>query len=100
MISNSWGSTYQNTLAWPDPMVQAAEEAVDAGVVVVFSNGNAGPDTDTVGSAGDLDKVISVGAVTKNTTIVPGVHHRHGPGAGAAEPVEPAVRAARPSGRR
>ncbi|MGH9117055.1 MAG: S8 family serine peptidase [Acidimicrobiales bacterium] len=23
VISNSWGSSYQNTLAWPDPMVQA-----------------------------------------------------------------------------
>ena len=33
VISNSWGSSYQNTLAWPDPMVQAAEDAVDAGVV-------------------------------------------------------------------
>jgi subtilisin family serine protease len=72
VISNSWGSTYQNTLAWPDPMVQAAEEAVDAGVTVVFSNGNAGPDTDTVGSAGISNKVISVGAVTKTTAIVPG----------------------------
>ena len=72
VISNSWGSTYQNTLAWPDPMVQAAEEAVDAGVVVVFANGNAGPDTATVGSAAISNKVISVGAVTKDTTIVPG----------------------------
>src|SRR5262245_20504865 len=72
VISNSWGSTYQNTLAWPDPMVQAAEEAVDAGVTVVFSNGNAGPDTATVGSAAVSNKVISVGAVTKDTTIVPG----------------------------
>ena len=33
VISNSWGATYQNTLAWPDPMIQAAEDAVDAGVV-------------------------------------------------------------------
>jgi subtilisin family serine protease len=72
VISNSWGSTYQNTLAWPDPMVQASEEAVDAGVVMVYSNSNAGPDTDTVGSPAISDKVISVGAVTKNTSIVPG----------------------------
>jgi subtilisin family serine protease len=80
VISNSWGSTYQNTLAWPDPMVQAAEAAVDAGVVVVFSNGNAGPDTDTVGSAAIADKVISVGAVTKPTIIVPGFITVTGPG--------------------
>src|SRR5207244_9621231 len=37
VISNSWGSSYQNTLAWPDPMVQAAEAAVDAGVTMVFA---------------------------------------------------------------
>ena len=37
VISNSWGSSYQNTLAWPDPMVQAAEAAVDAGVVGVWA---------------------------------------------------------------
>ena len=43
VISNSWGSSYQNTLAWPDPMVQAAEAAVDAGVVMVFAQGNSGP---------------------------------------------------------
>ena len=44
VISSSWGSSYQNTLAWPDPMIQAADDAVDAGVVMVFANGNAGPD--------------------------------------------------------
>jgi subtilisin family serine protease len=72
VISNSWGSTYQNTLAWPDPMIQAAEDAVDAGVVMVFSNGNAGPATATAGSPAISPKVIAAGAVTKNATIVPG----------------------------
>ncbi len=42
VISNSWGSSYQNTLAWPDPMVQAAELAMKSGVVAVFANGNSG----------------------------------------------------------
>lgn len=73
VISNSWGSSYQNTLAWPDPMVQAAEDAVDAGVTMVFSNSNAGPDTATTGAPANSPKVIGVGAVTKNATIVPGV---------------------------
>jgi minor extracellular serine protease Vpr len=73
VISNSWGSTYQNTFAWPDPMVQAAEDAVDAGVTMVFSNSNAGPDTATTGAPANSPKVIGVGAVTKNATIVPGV---------------------------
>jgi subtilisin family serine protease len=73
VISNSWGSSYQNTLAWPDPMVQAAEAAVDAGVVMVFAQGNSGPDAATGNSPANSPKVIAVGASTKNTTIVPGV---------------------------
>jgi len=72
VISNSWGSTYQNTFAWPDPMVQAAENAVDAGVTMVFAEGNSGPDTATGNSPANSPKVIAVGAVTKNSTIVPG----------------------------
>jgi subtilisin family serine protease len=72
VISSSWGSTYQNTLAWPDPMVQAAEDAVDAGVTMVFANSNAGPDEATTSSPANSPKVIGVGAVTKNATIVPG----------------------------
>ena len=54
VISSSWGSSYQNTLAWPDPMIQAAEDAVDAGVVTVFANGNPGPDNATVDLTGHL----------------------------------------------
>jgi subtilisin family serine protease len=72
VISNSWGASYQNTLAWPDPMVQAAEAAVDAGVVMVFANGNAGPDEATSNAPANSPKVIGVGAVTKNATIVSG----------------------------
>ncbi len=72
VISNSWGSSYQNTLAWPDPMIQAAENAVDAGVVMVFANGNSGPDTGTAISPAISPKVIGVGAVTKDTTIAAG----------------------------
>jgi subtilisin family serine protease len=72
VISSSWGSSYQNTLAWPDPMIQAADDAVDAGVVMVFANGNAGPDNGTAISPAISPKVIGVGAVTKNATIVPG----------------------------
>ncbi|MFN8498216.1 MAG: S8 family serine peptidase [Anaerolineae bacterium] len=73
VISNSWGATYQNTLAWPDPMIQAAEAAWDAGVVGVFAASNAGPDLATVSSPAISGKVIAVAAVTKNATISPGV---------------------------
>ena len=62
VISNSWGSSYQNTLAWPDPMVQAAEAAVDAGVVMVFAQGNSGPAEATGNSPANSPKVIAVGA--------------------------------------
>jgi subtilisin family serine protease len=72
IVSSSWGSTYQSTLAWPDPMVQVAEAAVDAGVTMVFANGNAGPDEATAISPASSPKVIGVGAVTKTTTITPG----------------------------
>lgn len=69
VISNSWGSSYQNTLAWPDPMVQAAELAMRSGVVAVFANGNSGGPSGTVISPGIAPSVISVGAVTKDTGV-------------------------------
>lgn len=72
VISGSWGSSYQNTLAWPDPIIQAAEAAVDAGVVVVIANGNGGPENATTGSPAVSPKVISVGAVTKDRTVAAG----------------------------
>jgi subtilisin family serine protease len=72
VISNSWGASYQNTLAWPDPMIQAADDAVDAGVVMVFANGNAGPNTATANSPAIAPKVIGVGAVTKDAALFAG----------------------------
>jgi subtilisin family serine protease len=70
VLSNSWGSSHQNTLDWPDPMVQAAEAAVDAGVVGVWAQGNSGPATGTGNLPSASDKVISVGAVTKYETLI------------------------------
>jgi subtilisin family serine protease len=70
VLSNSWGSSHQNTLDWPDPMVQAAEAAVDAGVVGVWAQGNSGPNQGTGNLPSASPKVISVGAVSKYATIV------------------------------
>jgi subtilisin family serine protease len=70
VLSNSWGSSHQNTLAWPDPMVEAAESAADAGVVGVWAQGNSGPSQGTGNLPSASDKVISVGAVSKYATIV------------------------------
>src|SRR5205823_5548333 len=72
VVSSSWGSTYQSTAAWPDPMVQAAEAATDAGVTMVFANANQGPDEATTAMPASSPKVIAVGAVTKTATITPG----------------------------
>ena len=96
VINGSWGSSYQNTLAWPDPMVQASEAAVDAGVVMVYAQGNSGPDHGTGNSPANSPKVIAVGSSTKNSTIVPGVidvtnpaglaARQHGGGPGPVRP--------------
>jgi subtilisin family serine protease len=71
VILGSWASTYRNTLAWPDPMVQAAEAAVDAGVVVVMAHGNGGPEEGTTPSPALSAKVISVGAVSRSDALTP-----------------------------
>lgn len=79
VISNSWGSSYQNTLAWPDPMVQAAELAMKSGVVAVFAAANSGPTQGTVASVGLAEAVITVGAVTKDAGVSVGDLSATGP---------------------
>lgn len=60
VINNSWGS---DAWEWDDPLTAAYEAAVDAGIVVVFSTGNAGPGYNSVGSPSS-SKFIDVGAST------------------------------------
>ena len=56
--------------ATTDPLCQAAERAVDAGLVVVASSGNIGGAYGTVGAPGNDPKVITVGASnTRGTTV-------------------------------
>jgi subtilisin family serine protease len=86
VLSNSWGSSHQNTLAWPDPMVQAAESAADAGVVGVWAQGNSGPAQGTGNQPSSSDKVISVGAVSKYAAIIQSTANVTGPA-----PVPPAA---------
>lgn len=52
-----------------DFLAEAANATVDAGVVVVASAGNSGPDSSTVGSPGSAEKVITVGATTNSHVI-------------------------------
>src|SRR5207245_7023267 len=47
-----------------DPLVDAVNNAVDAGVVVAIAAGNSGPGAGTIQSPGIADKVITVGAST------------------------------------
>ena len=100
VLSNSWGSSHQNTLDWPDPMVEAAEAAVDAGVVGVWAQGNSGPATATGNLPSASDKVISVGAVTKYADTDPVDRQRHGADAGAGRRSRTWTQARRSSGRR
>jgi subtilisin family serine protease len=71
IISNSWGGRAEVDPRF-DPIVVAAEAAVDAGVTVVFAAGNDGPSPSTAGSPGFSEKVITVGATTTARTIVSG----------------------------
>jgi serine protease AprX len=53
---------------WEDPLNQAVMRAWQAGIVVVTSAGNLGPEPMTVGVPGNLPYVITVGAMTDNYT--------------------------------
>jgi len=52
-----------------DPMSQAIDNAVSAGVVAVVAAGNSGPDENTIGSPGTARKAITVGAIDKFDNI-------------------------------
>ena len=62
VVNNSWGSS-PIVLPVNDPLNQAYEAAADAGLVIVFSTGNAGPEYNTTG-APTSPKFIEVGATT------------------------------------
>ena len=72
-------------------MVQASEAAVDAGVTMVYAQGNAGPDGATGNAPANSTKVIAVGAVTKYAAIFPGSITITGPAAVPPDARERAV---------
>ena len=53
---------------WDDPLNQAVMAAWEAGIVVVASAGNLGPDPMTIGVPGNIPYVITVGAMTDSYT--------------------------------
>ncbi|QIZ09188.1 S8 family serine peptidase [Priestia megaterium] len=52
-----------------DPLSQAAQNAVDAGVVVVASAGNSGPGYGTIGAPAMAEGVLAVGASTSGIKV-------------------------------
>ncbi len=67
VVNNSWGGLALTSL--DDPEVAAYSAAVDAGLVIVFANGNDGPNPSTVEAPGIGSKFISVGASTTDRTF-------------------------------
>ncbi len=53
---------------WDDPLNQAVMKAWDAGIVVIASAGNKGPEAMTIGVPGNVPYIITVGAMTDNYT--------------------------------
>lgn len=53
---------------WDDPLNQAVMAAWQAGIVVIASAGNDGPDPMTIGVPGNVPYIITVGAMTDNFT--------------------------------
>lgn len=53
---------------WQDPLNQAVMKAWQAGIVVVASAGNTGPQPMTIGVPGNVPYIITVGAMTDNYT--------------------------------
>ena len=53
---------------WDDPLNQAVMAAWQAGIVVVASAGNNGPDPMTIGVPGNVPYIITVGAMTDHYT--------------------------------
>ena len=67
VLNLSFSATPQSHY-WDDPLNQAVMRAWKAGIVVVASAGNNGPDPMTIGVPGNVPYIITVGAMTDNFT--------------------------------
>ena len=67
VLNLSFGAQPQSYY-WDDPLNQAVMAAWRAGIVVVASAGNDGPDPMTIDVPGNVPYVITVGALTDNNT--------------------------------
>ncbi len=65
LVNNSWGSSFGASTEF-QPDIQAL---LSAGIYPVFSAGNNGPNSGTVGSPGSLDSAFAVGATDINDEV-------------------------------
>ena len=77
IVNNSWGGeiTDEESMTWYSGAVDAW---LAAGMWPIFAQGNSGPACGTVGTPGDLESVIGVGAVDENGALA--VFSSRGPG--------------------
>lgn len=68
ILSMSFGGTVNSPCA-DDPLCQAVEKAVKAGLIVVIAAGNSGPKRSTIESPGISPSAITVGAVDDRRTL-------------------------------
>ena len=67
VVNNSWGGNSINVLT--DLEIEAYTAAMNSGIVVVFSAGNSGPGTMTIGNPGTGETFITVAATTTSRTF-------------------------------
>jgi serine protease AprX len=67
VLNMSFSGTVQSNY-WDDPLNLAVMQAWQAGLVVVASAGNTGPDPMTIGVPGNVPYIITVGAMTDDYT--------------------------------
>ena len=65
LVSNSWGGSVGGERFY----YRFIETLRAIGIVVLFAAGNSGPFCSTVGSPGDYDNVITVGAINSNNQV-------------------------------
>ncbi len=65
VVNNSWGSSYSASEEFKTDI----QHLLDAGILPVFSAGNDGPGSGTVGSPGSLPEALAVGATDSSDAI-------------------------------
>lgn len=68
VMSMSLGGTVRESYK-DDPVNQAVEKAVEAGIVSVIAAGNEGPDAETIATPGNDPEVVTVGALDDSGTL-------------------------------